>query len=334
MAFAAGMDVFPGGRVDPADGDAALSRHVTRPPDASAVALGELVPAADAVAIHVAAVREAFEEVGFLLADQVDPVDAGAARDRVLAGERLMDAFGGGSIRFATDRLVPIARWTTPRFMPRRFATWFFVADCPPGATFAYEAAEVEVARWLRPIDALDGLASGETAMWIPTVSVLQRLVEIDPSSAADVAARIPFGRPDPPDVVEERADLIRVRSWEGGGLPGRAAEATLHGRRDLVLVDPGDPSEAALAAIDDAVAARGARIAAIVLTSASPDRAAGAEAIAIERGVPVFVAPGAGRHLPADTTDAADGDRLPADVDVRVRLGPPGSGQLAVERR
>ena len=40
---------------------------------------------------------------------------------------------------------------------------------------------------------------------------------------------------------------------------------------------------------------------------------------------------PGAGRHLPYATRELVAGERLPCDVDRRVRLGPPGSGRLSV---
>jgi glyoxylase-like metal-dependent hydrolase (beta-lactamase superfamily II) len=97
------------------------------------------------------------------------------------------------------------------------------------------------------------------------------------------------------------------------------------------VLVDPGDPSDAALDAIMVAVLRREGAIRAIVLTATDPDRAAGAEALAIPLGVPILVAPGAGRHLPYATRELADGERLPADVELRIRLGPPGSGRLDI---
>jgi len=121
------------------------------------------------------------------------------------------------------------------------------------------------------------------------------------------------------------------VRSGAAGALPGRLGSATLHGRRDLVLVDPGDPSEAALDAITDVVAARGAAIRAIVLTATDPDHAAGAEALAIPLGLPILMAPGGGRRLPYATREVGEGELLPADVELRVRLGPSGSGRLEV---
>src|SRR6185312_17393343 len=65
-AFMGGSHVFPGGRVDPGDrgtADASWCDGV----DAAASQLADL-PAVDAVAFHIAALRELFEEAGVLLA--------------------------------------------------------------------------------------------------------------------------------------------------------------------------------------------------------------------------------------------------------------------------
>jgi 8-oxo-dGTP pyrophosphatase MutT (NUDIX family) len=295
MAFGADLHVFPGGKVDPEDAAGAGPGA----PAAASAALGGNVTPDEAWAIHRAALRELLEEAGIEL---------------------------GGP-----DRLAPIAHWVTPRFMPRRLSAWFFVADLPPDADPVFAPAEIVSHRWLTPAAALDQVASGEIAMWVPTTSVLQRLIEIGSGTAAEVAARIRLTRVAEPRVTELGPAAVEVAFSGAGGLPGRAGRAVLHGRRELVLVDPGDPSDAALDAIADAVARRDGAIRAIVLTAPDPDHAAGAEALAIPLEVPILVAPGAGRHLPYDAVEAGDGDRLPADVDLRVRLGPAGSGRLEV---
>src|SRR6478672_243579 len=64
-AFMGGAHVFPGGRVDAADGDADAGWC-----DGIDHAIGQLrgMPPAEALAYHVAAARELFEEAGVLLA--------------------------------------------------------------------------------------------------------------------------------------------------------------------------------------------------------------------------------------------------------------------------
>src|SRR5436190_7646672 len=142
MAFGAGLHVFPGGRVDPEDAAPAPTDGAWQAAVAAARDLGDNLPPADALAVHRAALRELREEAGVTL-------------DGV-------------------ERLAPIAHWTTPAFMPRRFSTWFFVADLPPDATPTFAADEVAAHRWVTAPTALELMAAGEIAMWVPTTSVLQ----------------------------------------------------------------------------------------------------------------------------------------------------------------
>ncbi|MEO5940911.1 MAG: MBL fold metallo-hydrolase, partial [Candidatus Limnocylindrales bacterium] len=236
-----------------------------------------------------------------------------------------------GVVVAGIERLAPIAHWTTPRFMPRRFSTWFFVADLPPGAEPEFSADEVVAHRWLTPAAALEQVASGEIGMWVPTTSVLEQLIALGAGAAGDVARALTFGSVASPELVEVGPAVARWIFGAMGGVPGRTGLTEIHGRDELVAVDPGDPSEAAIGAIESHVAERGAAIRAIVLTATDPDHAAGAEALAIPPGIPILVAPGAGRHLPYPTVEVADGERLPCDVDLCVRLGPAGAGRLQI---
>jgi 8-oxo-dGTP pyrophosphatase MutT (NUDIX family) len=332
MAFAAGMHVFPGGRVDLADADERLVARSARGPGDAARALGANVAPSDAIALHAAALRELFEEAGVLLADP--PLDGGgaaAARTGLLGGTGLADALDGIDLRLRTDLLAPIGHWTTPPFMPRRFSTWFFAADLPDGAEVSFEGDEVVAHRWVAPAAALEQLATGEIEMWVPTSSILQRLVETGATNAAELGGRLVPRAALPPRIVEESGKVVRFAFGAVGALPGREGTATLHGRRELILVDPGDPSDAALDAIVEAVRRRDGAIRAIVLTATDPDHAAASEAVAIPLEIPILVAPGAGRYLPYATRELEEGERLPADIDVRVRLGAPGSGRLEV---
>ena len=332
MAFGPGLHVFPGGRVDPLDADPRLLARSARSPGDASHALGDNEPATAAFAFHLAAIRELFEEAGVLLADgAVRDDQLTDARARLLGGTGLADALSGLDLRLRTDLLVPISHWTTPPFMARRFSTWFFAADLPPGVEPSFVGDEVIAHRWVTPATALDQRAAGDIDMWVPTSSVLERLVETGAANAAELGERLALGPTPPPRIIEESPTLVRLAFGAVGAVPGRQGTATLHGRLELVLVDPGDPSDAALDAIAAAVRRRDGAIRAIVLTAPDPDRAAGAEAVAHPLGIPVLVAPGAGRNLPYETRELRDGERLPADVDVRVRLGPAGSARLEV---
>ena len=215
--------------------------------------------------------------------------------------------------------------------MARRFSTWFFAADLPSGAAVSFIGDEVAEHRWLTAHAALEQLAAGEIGMWVPTTSILERLIASGASSAADIEQRVRLGPIAPPETIVEGPARTQIRSGSAGGLPGRQGRATLHGLRELVLVDPGDSSDAALDAIAAAVRRRNGLIRAIVLTAPDPDHAAAAEAVAIPLGIPILVAPGAGHRLPYAVRELRDDESLPADVALRVRLGPPGAGTLEV---
>jgi 8-oxo-dGTP pyrophosphatase MutT (NUDIX family) len=298
MAFGPNLHVFPGGRVDPADADPARAARSAMSAEEAARSLGDNLPGAEALALRFAAVRELSEEAG---------------------------------VTVPPERLIPLAHWTTPRFMPRRFSTWFFATDLPSDAEPRFAPDEVVAHEWIRPAAALERLAAGAFEMWIPTSSVLEQLADIRPRTASDVAAAVAFGPIEAPVVEEEDERIVRLRFGAAGAVPGRSGVTTIHGRRELVVVDPGDASDDALDAIEAAAARRAGTIRAIVLTRTDPDHAAAAEALAIPLDVPILTAPGAGRRLPYETRPAADGERLPADVDLRVRLDPARSGRLEV---
>jgi hypothetical protein len=213
--------------------------------------------------------------------------------------------------------------------MPRRFSTWFFVADLPGDAVPVFAPDEVLDHAWLTPSAAFDRLAAGQIEMWVPTTSVLQRVIEIGARTAADVAERIRFGPGPAPRIAAEDETAVRLIFGGAGGLPGRTCETTVLGRREVVVVDPGDPSEEAVRLIEATVARRNGTIRAVLLTAPDPDHAAGAEMLAIPHEIPVLVAPGAGRHLPYAVVELGDGDPLPGDSGLRVELEPIGTGRL-----
>ena len=168
MAFAADMHVFPGGRLDPGDSDAALVGRAATDPTEAAVALGGDLEPSVAISLHIAAIRELFEEAGVLLAEARE----GGLSSRSVSQART--ALVGGDARFAqivldldlrlrTDLLTPLSRWVTPPILPRRFDARFFVAELPTGARVTFEGDEVAGHTWLtrRP-----GWARWPAASW------------------------------------------------------------------------------------------------------------------------------------------------------------------------
>jgi glyoxylase-like metal-dependent hydrolase (beta-lactamase superfamily II)/8-oxo-dGTP pyrophosphatase MutT (NUDIX family) len=324
MSFAPGLHAFPGGAIDEGDREPELAESSTWRPDELARAFGDELEPADALATAVAAIRELFEETGILLADSVTRPDGLAgAREALLAGTTTIGPVASFlGIRLRTDLLAPLSRWVTPAPYPRRFDARFYAAELPRGAEPLFAPAEVASHRWLTPRAALDALADGSLQFWPPTSTTLQQLEHV---RSFDVLLE----RLTPGVSVERWTESVadgvgRVPLAAGGGVPGQPVNAYLIGHRELVLVDPGDPGEAAALALDEAVAGRRGTIRAIVLTHGDPDHAAGALGAAERWGAPVFVGPGGGRDLPFVTTELHDGDLLDrVDLPVTALLTP-----------
>lgn len=313
MAFAADMHVFPGGAVDLADTELGAER-----------------------AFEIAAVRELFEEAGVLLAEPrgaaPDSEELTAARAALLDGSATIGQVAERlGLNLRTDLLAPLSRWVTPPFVERRFDVQFFAAQLAPDAEPSFVGDEVLAHRWLTPAAALEAKAAGEIGLWVPTSVTLQQLAHV--RDFAEIAERLAPGATAPPRIVEEAPGVTRLTLSEAGGVTGQTVNAWVAGEKALLVVDPGDPSGAAVEAILGVARARGGRIAAIVLTSAEPDHAAGAESLAGMIEVPVYAGPGAGRVLSFEVVELGDGAKIPGtDAAVTVVEAPgPRADQIAL---
>ena len=184
MGYAAGLWVFPGGRVDQADQDPAVDAAWAGPsPPAWARRLGLAVDQARGAV--VAACRECLEEAGILLADREPEVAAlAAARRELLAGRQgLAGVLGSLGVRLDTARLSYWAWWVTPEPEPRRYDTRFFVAGLPAGAATTLHGLEAERERWF-PVT---GAAPDPMQMLPPTFCTLRELSAF--GSVAEVLA-------------------------------------------------------------------------------------------------------------------------------------------------
>ena len=73
--------------------------------------------------------------------------------------------------------LVPFSHWTAPRLSPKRFATWFFLAPCPPGTpVITVDGGEIHDHAWMRPDDAIARRDAGEIDLAPPTWITLHRM--------------------------------------------------------------------------------------------------------------------------------------------------------------
>ena len=228
-----GAHVFPGGRVDPADGDADSTwcdglEH-------AAAQLSDLT-AFEAVAFHVAAVRELFEEAGVLLARRpaggyvslaaVDTQHRFAGyRGAVHAGGRTLRSIADDeSLRIALDGLRLFSHWVTPP-LPiegRRFDTRFFMTRVPAGQVPAHDDRETTDGVWVTPTDALGRAANREIVLppptWI-TLRELERHATVDSALAWASARRVTRREP---AILEEDGGRVLVMPPDDGPDPIR----------------------------------------------------------------------------------------------------------------
>jgi 8-oxo-dGTP pyrophosphatase MutT (NUDIX family) len=218
--FAADAWVFPGGRVDDADGVGAPIGPGPSDEDASR-ALG--LPSGGR-AYWVAAARECFEEAGILLARHGDTgawLDVSAAsggsrrpcrgdtphppgwsearlaryRREVHAGVTSLGALlEAEGLVLDLSGVHYVSHWITPPGRTaRRFDTRFFVAELPPGQVASHDSTETVESLWASPTDALARGAAGEITLLIPTIANLEALARFA-SVAELVAAALAIG--------------------------------------------------------------------------------------------------------------------------------------------
>ena len=77
----------------------------------------------------------------------------------------------------AVRELVLTSRWITPAGIPKRFDTWFYIAEAPADATAVADEAEAVETRWITPAEALRLHREGAFAMVFPTLKNLEALL-------------------------------------------------------------------------------------------------------------------------------------------------------------
>jgi 8-oxo-dGTP pyrophosphatase MutT (NUDIX family) len=180
--FAPNVFVFPGGAVEPDDGEAEVIPGICVPitPPSQATELGR--------GVRLAAIRELFEESGILLAEynqaslkneQINqfPLYQQKIIEHTLTIAELAAA---EDLVYSSDALIHCAHWITPENSPLRFETHFFLALLPPDQIAKHNSHELISSEWIRPSEALKRHATGLFPLVFATVHQLQLLTTYD----------------------------------------------------------------------------------------------------------------------------------------------------------
>lgn len=220
----AGVYVFPGGKLDADDASLDADTHLDQPHATLHANLNEPdTHSATAAGLYVAALREALEECGLLLAEPLggtSAVNATRARAMLREGQPFAQVLGALQLRLQTRQLAPWSRWVTPlapTMGTRRFDTRFFVAQAPADQTALHDNEETTDSVWLAPRAALEQYRDGRIDLAPPQIMSLAHLARhASVASVLDAARRQP-----PPLILPEPFDHdgVRVLCYPGDAM-------------------------------------------------------------------------------------------------------------------
>ncbi len=176
----AGAYVFPGGKIDAADGELDMERFVDRSEAQLQERLHEPIPdGLGAASLHVGALRELFEECGVLLAEGATADHALRASELLREGYGFNEALGLLALKLQTSALLPWSRWITPKVSSvshKRFDTRFFVSALPASQGALHDNRETTASVWMTPRRALESYWAGAMEFAPPQLMSLAQL--------------------------------------------------------------------------------------------------------------------------------------------------------------
>jgi 8-oxo-dGTP pyrophosphatase MutT (NUDIX family) len=183
MKFLGGYYAFPGGKVDPADGEARAVAHVrgVTADECARCFTDGVAP----IAYWITAARELLEETGVLLAcdaegRHIDVAQDGidACRREVMDGAAFVDALARREWYVDLRALRYLSHFTTPPRSPIRFTARFFVCPLPPGQAPRLFTEETSEGFWIAPAEGYWKYVDDEMAMAEPAEYALGYLAQ------------------------------------------------------------------------------------------------------------------------------------------------------------
>jgi hypothetical protein len=103
-------------------------------------------------------------------------------------------------LEIATELMTPYAHWITPTFVPKRFDTWFFLAEAPEDQIALHDGSESTDSVWIGPQEAIEEAKAGKRTLVHATTKNLELLAEgktvagaISAASARKIVTVLPW---------------------------------------------------------------------------------------------------------------------------------------------
>lgn len=273
LAFLGGFHAFPGGQLETNDGEARVENSSDQ----------------ESAAMISCAARELFEEVGVLLARGSQNLTTGQLaslfddlESKRMSWPELLRHYG---LHLDASDFTFVGRWVTPPFAPRRFDTWFFLANCPPKQEPRVTPdSELESGDW---ISARDAHAKWERSEMIAVPPVLHALGTLAGGLTGDLVERflsVPEANREPTRRIEFYPNYVCFPVRTPTKPPATHTNCYLiYSSGEILIIDPGSPCEdeqSALANCVDSLVSGGRTVCEIVLTHVHPDHVAGVNAL------------------------------------------------------
>jgi 8-oxo-dGTP pyrophosphatase MutT (NUDIX family) len=204
QSFMAGAFVFPGGQLEAADADFALTKLISVKDDFQPQSLlqDNALTEKMALSFFVCAIRETFEETGVLFAhtksDHLIDFDNAIIKSRFAAYRQSLNLGNITLPEIARQEelilmpvlLIPYSHWITPEILPKRFSTRFFLAELPQGQSATTDSDELTSSLWVTPHDALQMYTDGKIALMPPTLKTIEEMAKFISLDELFAAAR------------------------------------------------------------------------------------------------------------------------------------------------
>ena len=176
--------VFPGGAVE--DGDLDRAETVDE-------------------AWALAAVRETAEEVGILISKPP------SVEIEVRSGDDLYALLDRAGASFDTNRLVYLSNWVTPRMVPKRFDTRFYLSAVDPSVEPVAITDEFVSVDWVDVRASLEAHSRRTMPMIFPTLAHLRYVADFEDVASLEAEARALDVIPQIEPRMFERGDHVEL---------------------------------------------------------------------------------------------------------------------------